>query len=126
MEIKDLKILICDDSILVRKKMKDSMLKLGCSNFFEATNGKEAVDTYKIVNPDLTFMDIVMPKESGVDALKEILAIDSNAKVVMASSVGTQNNLKTAIEAGAYDFLQKPINFDNVEKIVDRIVKEGQ
>ena len=64
-----------------------------------------------------------MPEKSGVEALLDILAYDSSAKVVMASSVGTQENLKIAIAAGAYEFLQKPINFDDVTKILEKIAE---
>ncbi|MBR3921009.1 MAG: response regulator, partial [Oscillospiraceae bacterium] len=88
-----------------------------------AVNGNEAVDIYKANKPDVVFMDIVMPEKSGVEALIDILAYDSSAKVVMASSVGTQDNLKIAIAAGAYEFLQKPVNFDDVTKIIEKIAE---
>ncbi len=68
-------------------------------------------------------MDIVMPKKTGVEALIDILAFDPKAKIVIASSVGTQNNLKIAIEAGAFDFLQKPVVFDNVTKIINKVAR---
>ncbi len=123
MEIKDIKVQISDDSVLVRKKMKDHLATLGITTVFEAVNGNEAVETYKANKPDVVFMDIVMPEKSGVEALIDILAYDSSAKVVMASSVGTQDNLKIAIAAGAYEFLQKPVNFDDVTKIIEKIAE---
>lgn len=121
MVLSEIRVLICDDSILVRKKMTDLMTKLGCKEIYTATDGENAVEQYKANLPDITFMDIVMPKKTGVEALKEILAVNPKAKVVVASSVGTQGNLKEAIEAGAYDFLQKPISDADVEKILKRI-----
>ena len=87
---------------------------------------EESVEYFKEKNsptPDLVFMDIIMPVKSGVEALTEIKAFDGSAKVVMASSVGTQENLKEAILAGAYDFLQKPIDNDDVAKIVTKASK---
>jgi two-component system chemotaxis response regulator CheY len=114
-------ILICDDSILVRKKMKDTLSKIGNITVLEASDGEQAVAQYMDKKPDLVFMDIVMPKKNGVEALKEILSFDKSAKVVIVSSVGTQGNLKEAIEAGAYDFLQKPISDDSVIKIIKGI-----
>ncbi len=125
MEINQLKVLISDDSILVRKKLKDFISTLNCGEIFEAINGQEAIDIYKEKKPDLVFMDIVMPVKTGVEALIEILDFDKSAKVVIASSVGTQTHLKTAIEAGAYDFLQKPIDNSQIQKIILNIVKEG-
>lgn len=114
-----MKILICDDSMFVRKKMKDAIIAAAPdSEIIEAANGQKAVEKYQSEKPDLVFMDIIMPEKSGVDALLEIMALDKNARVVMASSVGTQENLKQAILAGAYDFLQKPIENDDVAKII--------
>ena len=113
-----MKILICDDSMFVRKKMKDAIKAVDPSiEMLEAANGRQAVEKYKSEKPDLVFMDIIMPEESGVDALSEIMNTDKNAKVVMASSVGTQENLKQAILM-AYDFLQKPIENADVARII--------
>ncbi len=116
-----MKILICDDSMFVRKKMRDAVVKAGVTDIVEASDGQQAVDKYKQEKPDLCFMDIIMPVKTGVDALKEIREFDKGAKVIMASSVGTQANLKEAIVAGAYDFLQKPIDDAAVKKIIDKI-----
>ena len=116
-----MKILICDDSMFVRKKMKDAIVAAAPdAEIVEAANGVKAVEKYQSEKPDLVFMDIIMPEKSGVDALIEIMAEDKNARIVMASSVGTQENLKQAINAGAYDFLQKPIDNDTVAKIIEK------
>lgn len=123
MNISDLKILVSDDSILARKKTVECLHELGCGEVLEAANGQEAVDTYKKHKLDVVFMDIVMPVKTGLQALVEILEIEPSAKVVIASSSGTQSHLKTAIEAGAMDFLQKPIDQKQVKKILDRIAK---
>ena len=116
----NLKVMVCDDSIFVRKKMRDILNLLGVSNVIEAENGQQAVDKYKSENPTLVFMDIIMPEKDGVEALSEIMAFDGGARVVMASSVGTQKNLKDAIVAGAYDFLQKPIETADIARIVKK------
>ena len=118
-----LKVMVCDDSMFVRKKMKDAVAAAGATEIIEAADGQQAVDKYKAEKPDLVFMDIIMPVKSGVEALTEIKAFDSCAKVVMASSVGTQENLKEAIMAGAYDFLQKPIANEDVAKIISKASK---
>ena len=116
-----LKVLICDDSIFVRKKMRTAIESAGVTDIVEASDGQQAVEKYKVEKPDLCFMDIIMPVKTGVEALKEIREFDKNAKVIMASSVGTQANLKEAIVAGAYDFLQKPIEDAAIKKIIDRV-----
>ena len=114
------KVMVCDDSIFVRKKMRDILALLGVNDVIEAEDGQQAVDKYKSENPTLVFMDIIMPEKDGVEALSEIMAFDSGARVVMASSVGTQKNLKDAITAGAYDFLQKPIETADIARIIKK------
>lgn len=124
MKISELKILICDDSILVRKKLTDILKKLGITAVHEAVDGVEAVELYKEYKPDLVFMDIVMPIKTGLEALVEIKEFDNDAKVVMASTIGTQSNLVTAIKAGAYEFLQKPVNDEDVLKVLNSLIRE--
>lgn len=125
MSFGELKVLLSDDSVFARKKIKDYLLSIGVAEVFEASNGQEAIDIYKEKKPDIVFMDIIMPVKTGIEAVTEILQFDSKAKVVMASSVGTQNHLKEAINAGAYDFIQKPIEEKHVLKILQNPVKEG-
>ena len=118
MLLKDAKVLIGDDSILARKQLKDVLSSMGAVNFIEAVNGKEAVEKYIIEEPDIVFLDIVMPIKDGVTAVQEIIAGDPNAQIIIVSSVGTQQQLKSAIEAGAKDFVQKPINAEQIKAIV--------
>lgn len=119
---KKLKILICDDSALVRKQLSNILSDIGDFEIYFAENGNLAVTKYAEVLPDISFMDIVMPEKTGIDALKDIMSLNPNAKVVMASSIGTQGNLKTAIENGAFDFIQKPVEKTAIEKIIKKIV----
>ena len=103
------KILIGDDSILARKQLKDIILQYGTPTFLEASNGQETIDLYKKESPDIVFLDIVMPVKDGNAAIREIIEYDKDAEIVVVSSVGTQSQLKAAIEAGAKDFIQKPL-----------------
>ena len=118
----ELKVLVCDDSVLVRKQMRNILEKHGAV-IEEAVDGEQAVIKYAECMPDVVFMDIVMPKKTGVEALrlKDIIELNPSAKVVMASSIGTQGNLKEAIENGAFDFIQKPVAEDLVVKILEKI-----
>ncbi|MBQ8781283.1 MAG: response regulator [Oscillospiraceae bacterium] len=118
---KELKVLICDDSALVRKQMTKIFNAQGITNVQEAVDGNQAVLKYAEYMPDIVFMDIVMPQKTGVEALKDIISLNPAAKVVMASSIGTQANLKDAIENGAYDFIQKPVSEESVIKILGKI-----
>ena len=94
------------------------ILSFGNPIFFEAANGQETVDIYKKESPDLVFIDIVMPVKDGNTAIREIISYDRNADIVIVSSIGTQSQLKMAIEAGANDFIQKPLNADQVHHII--------
>jgi len=126
MEIRDVKVLVCDDSILVRKQFEKVLKDFGCVSVFEAKNGLEALESYKQNSPDLVFMDIVMPVVTGIEGLTNILSYDPKAKVIMASSAGTQANLKKAIEVGAYNFIQKPIESEDIHKIILGFIKGGK
>ena len=108
MEFKDCKFLICDDSILARKQLKDVLIAAGCTQFAEAKDGQMAIDLYKEEHPDIVFLDIVMPVVDGIEAVRQIVSFDSSACIIMVSSVGTQSQIKAAIEEGAKDFIQKP------------------
>lgn len=98
MRIEDTTILITDDSILARKQLKDIISTLGTPVFVEATDGQSAIDKYKEVHPDLVFLDIVMPKKDGNDAIRDIMEFDPEATIIIASSVGTQSQLKNALK----------------------------
>lgn len=114
------KVLIGDDSILARKQIKDIIIGIRDDvEFTEAANGQEAVDKYDEVKPDMVFLDIVMPTKDGIDATKGIIEKNPDAIIVIASSVGTQAQLKAAIDAGAKDFIQKPIRSEQVEKVIN-------
>ncbi len=123
MTISELKVLICDDSILVRKKLTDVLKKAGITDITEAKDGNQAVELYKEKKPDVVFMDIVMPVKTGLDALVEIREFDPDAKVVMASTIGTQSHLVSAIKAGAYEFLQKPVRDEDVNKVLSKLAE---
>lgn len=125
MKIEEMRIMVCDDSMLSRKKIKDFLGTLGCTDVIEAADGALAIENFEKFKPDLTLMDIVMPNLNGVNALEYIKKHYPDAKVVMTSSVGTQETLKDAIKLGATDFLQKPIDYDILKSLIERLCKEA-
>lgn len=122
MSISDCKILICDDSILVRKQIKDSIATIGKPVIFEASDGQTAIDIYKENKPDLVFLDIVMPKKDGNIAINEIMSFDKDAVIIIVSSVGTLSQLKCALESGATDFIQKPFHKEQIIEAIEKYV----
>ncbi|MDA8096199.1 MAG: response regulator [Desulforudis sp.] len=124
--MKPLRILVCDDSLLVRSRLKESLKQCGDFEVFEAQDGQAAIDMYKQYQPELVFLDIVMPLRDGIEALQTIKEYDTRAKVVMVSSAGTQSHLRKAIEAGATDFIQKPWEQHQILSIIAKAVKEKE
>ncbi|MCO7174794.1 response regulator [Sporolactobacillus kofuensis] len=110
-------ILIVDDSRFMRTFIRN---KIDSSLFCiagEASNGLEAVDQYSTLHPDLVIMDITMPLLSGIDALRRIMKLDPKAKVIMCSSLGSEQLVIEAIQFGAKEFVLKPFFDDLNEKL---------
>ena len=117
MDITGKKILVCDDSVLARKQLMDAVKEVSDGAvFIEGKNGSEAIELYKTEKPDLVFMDIVMPEKDGNAALSEIREFDKDATIIIVSSVGTQEQLKKAIQLGAKDFIQKPFEKNQINR----------
>lgn len=121
MNIESAKILICDDSVLARKNLCNILTALGFKDIIETSNGQAAVDMCKELNPDVVFLDIIMPVKDGITATKEIKASNPDTKIIICSSVGTQSHLREAIKAGAKDFIQKPIESTMIKQVVDHL-----
>ncbi len=120
-----MRILLCDDSMTVRKKLSQQLKSVITCDVIEAKNGLIAVEAYKAHRPDFVFMDIMMPVKDGLTALTEIIELDPKAKVIMLSSIGTKDNLKKALKAGALDFVQKPFDSEKLTNLFQNYTKEG-
>lgn len=119
-----MKILICDDSMMIRRQLKNALLTIDSHDVVEAANGAEAIEAYKAHQPQLVFMDIIMPEINGIEAVRGIKNHDPMAKIVMLSSVGTSENLKEAIQAGAVDFMQKPVDMSLLTSTLNKFRQE--
>ena len=120
MDITGKKILVCDDSVLARKQLMDAVKEVSDGAvFIEGKTGSEAIELDKTEKPDLVFMDIVMPEKDGNAALSEIREFDKDATIIIVSSVGTQEQLKKAIQLGAKDFIQKPFEKNQIKEIIE-------
>ncbi len=113
-------VLIVDDSRTSRKMMRNMVEAAGFTVADEAVNGREGIDKYKELKPDLVTMDITMPILDGVESMKGILEFDPKAKVVMVTAVGQQNKVIQCIKDGAFDYITKPYEPAQVEKILHR------
>lgn len=121
------RVLVVDDALFMRKMLSDILKKEGFEICGEAENGKEAIEKYKELKPDIVTMDIVMPEMEeidGVAAVKEIMKIDPQAKVVMVSAMGQHALVVEAIQAGAKDFIVKPFQPSRVVEALKRVLEE--
>ncbi|MCK4321407.1 response regulator [candidate division WOR-3 bacterium] len=119
----NVRVLIVDDAIFMRKMLGDILRKGGYEICAEAENGAEAVERYLEYKPDLVTMDIIMPDISGIDTVKEIIEKDRDAKIVMVSAMGHQSLVVEAIQAGAKDYVVKPFQPSRVLEAVQRVLK---
>jgi two-component system chemotaxis response regulator CheY len=104
------KVLICDDSIVMRKMINDILSRNGFIVVGQAKNGVEAVELYAKLQPDLVTMDIIMPGEPGVEIVKKIVTMDSKARIMMVTGLSQKNLVLQAMENGAREFVVKPFD----------------
>ncbi|ACX53097.1 response regulator receiver protein [Ammonifex degensii KC4] len=116
------RVLIVDDAAFMRMMIKNILTKHGYEVVGEAANGKEAVELYKQLKPDVVTMDITMPEMDGIEGVKAIRAIDPNAKIIMISAMGQQAMVMEAIQAGAKDFIVKPFQQERVLQALERVL----
>jgi len=117
-----LRLLITDDSRLLRKKLREELEKLGCE-VIEASNGKEAIMRDLEQEPDGVILDIVMPEVGGIEALQVIREVSPTVPIVMLSSAGTPQKLMQTLKMGAIDFIQKPYTKEQIARAVEAIRK---
>jgi two-component system chemotaxis response regulator CheY len=121
------KVLIVDDSLYMRKLIGSILTNAGYEIVGEAGDATEALDKFKQVNPDLVTMDIIMPEDRGMNAMravKQMVQLESNVKVIMVSALGQEEFIKEALEAGAKDFIVKPFDEAKVVEKIDQAMKD--
>ena len=114
------RVLVVDDAAFMRKMVSDALASGGHEVVGEAGNGEEAIDRFQELKPEITTLDITMPGKDGLEALKEIVAMDPSARVVMSSALGQESKVLEAIKAGAKDFVVKPFE---PARVLDAVTK---
>jgi two-component system chemotaxis response regulator CheY len=114
-------VLVVDDSAFMRNLLKQ-LLEDDHEVVGEAENGVEAVELYHDLDPDVVTMDVVMPIRNGIEATAEIKGDDPNASVIMCTSVGQEEKMREAVEAGADGYITKPFQKPNVLEAIDDVV----
>ena len=114
-------VLVVDDSAFMRNLLKQ-LLEDDHEVVGEAENGVEAVEMYGELDPDVVTMDVVMPIRNGIEATAEIKGDDPSASVIMCTSVGQEEKMREAVEAGADGYITKPFQKPNVLEAIDAVV----
>jgi two-component system chemotaxis response regulator CheY len=120
------RILVVDDAAFMRMMIKNIVTKSGYEVVGEAENGKQAVEKYAELKPDIVTMDITMPDMDGIEAVKAIKAIDPEASIVMVSAMGQQAMVMDAIQAGARDFIVKPFQQERLLQAIERVLARSR
>jgi two-component system chemotaxis response regulator CheY len=119
------KILIVDDSKFMRLTLKNVLEKQFNGQHTvvgEASNAEEAVQKFLQLQPDLVTMDIIMPEESGLEAVRKIVAHNPAAKIIMVSAMGQEKIVEEAIALGAKSFVVKPVKTEDLIKTVEKVL----
>ena len=114
------RVLVVDDAAFMRKMVSDVLLGGGHEVVGEAGDGVEAVARYQELRPEVTTLDITMPEKDGLSALREIIALDPTARVVMCSALGQESKVLESIKLGAKDFVVKPFQADRVLEAIGK------
>jgi len=118
------RVLIVDDALFARLMLKKILSEAGHEVVGEASTGREVVEKYAELRPDVVTLDIIMPDMDGIEALREIKKIDPNARVIMITSVDSYHKLVECIEAGADGYIIKPFEPSQVVKEIERVLSE--
>jgi two-component system, chemotaxis family, chemotaxis protein CheY len=116
------RLLVVDDALFMRKMISSVAAEAGWEVVGEAGDGSAAVSLYQQLRPDLVTMDLVMPVMGGLEALRQIRALDPDAKVIVVTALDQKQALMESIRDGAIDFIVKP--FER-ERVLNLLVKLG-
>lgn len=114
------RLLVIDDALIMRAMIKDIARQAGWEIAGDATNGREGLERYRELRPDLVTLDIVMPEMDGVEALRHLRQEQPPAEVVMVSAIDQKEKLSECIRLGARDFIVKPFDRDHLRSLFQR------
>jgi two-component system chemotaxis response regulator CheY len=115
-------IMIVDDELFFREMLRDVLSEAGFTIVAEASDGIEAVDKFRKHHPEITIMDIFMPEENGIAAIKEIISIDKNAKVLIYTGIGFDEDVEVALKAGAKEVILKSFSPEEVTEVINKVL----
>lgn len=118
------KILVVDDSYIMRMKIRTMLANAGHTVVGEAVNGEQAIAEYTQKQPDIVTMDISMPVMDGVSALRMIMSRFPQARVIVISALERKNMVLAALESGARNYLLKPVDEGKLIKVIETVLRD--
>lgn len=116
-------VIIVDDHPIFRKGIIFQLNAIeGINVIGEASNGKEFIDNYLNMNPDIVFMDINMPEMNGIEATKIATSKNPQLKIIAISTNGDEECLESMLEAGAKGFLLKTVDIDDISNAIKAVM----
>ncbi|HKD79169.1 MAG TPA: response regulator [Candidatus Angelobacter sp.] len=119
---KPIRYLVVDDSVFARKNVAKMVESFGGEIAGEAGDGCTAITEYDRTMPDMVLMDITMPQMEGIEAAERIVRSHPEARIVMVSSVGYQENIVAALQKGARHFVQKPVKSEILYEVIKYVM----
>jgi len=120
------KILIVDDASFMRMMLRNILSSHGYEIVGEAENGRQAEEVYQQVKPDIVLIDLIMPEVGGIEAVKKIIELNKQAKIIICSAMGQQALVVEAMQAGARDFIVKPFQPTSVIEAIQKVEREEE
>jgi two-component system, chemotaxis family, chemotaxis protein CheY len=117
------RVLVVDDANFMRTVVRDTLTPHGFQIVGEATNGAEAVSRFSELKPDLVTMDITMKVKDGLEAAREILSANPDARIVMVTALGQERMLLDSIALGVRDFVVKPFTKERIISAVEKALR---
>ena len=113
---------IADDEAFIRQVLLKMLERLDVVVVGVAENGRQALELYVQHKPDIVILDIAMPEMDGLETLRQLLARDPEARVLMCTSFSSKQYVVEAVKIGAKGYLNKPFDLDKIREKISKIV----
>lgn len=118
-----MKLLIVDDSSLVRKSIQRQLDKSQISEIIQAGNGREALDLFRQHRPEFVTMDITMPEVDGLSCVSEMMSLAPETRLMIISALGDPETAIEAVERGANEYVTKPFTAEELNTALRNLIE---